>query len=234
MNGERHYVINGDWAIDGPGTYEVAGTTVHYARDAGNHESLEAAGPTQEDLHLMVLFQESNPGIEYEFWLPREQPQPLQGDSSPLRQPQPRGIDLEPPSRPQPLPWTMSAPPTPTPKGKSQRIRHYCESDFVFRARILAKRQLGQETRYDVQVKHTYHNRSPLVHREYVWVSNACDCPQLLERREYLLMARRHVNYEHTLNRILLQRGSYARPWSPREDMLLRDIAVHCTRDRPA
>uniref|UniRef100_A0A8C8SJI4 ADAMTS/ADAMTS-like Spacer 1 domain-containing protein n=1 Tax=Pelusios castaneus TaxID=367368 RepID=A0A8C8SJI4_9SAUR len=117
MNGERHYVINGDWAIDGPGTYEVAGTTVHYARDAGNHESLEAAGPTQEDLHLMVLFQESNPGIEYEFWLPREQPQPLQGDSSPLRQPQPRGIDLEPPSRPQPLPWTMSAPPTPATLG---------------------------------------------------------------------------------------------------------------------
>ncbi|XP_037741863.1 ADAMTS-like protein 5 [Chelonia mydas] len=262
MNGEQQYVINGDWAIDWPGAYEVAGTTVRYARDADNHETLEAAGPTEEDLHVMVLFQEPNPGIEYEFWLPRERHGHLQGDSSPLRQPQPRGVNLDPPSVPQPGPWTTLVPPThlsirdtttersrrgptdttqtgscgrcQTPKGKSQRIRHYCQSDFVFRARILAKRPMGQETRYDVQVKHTYRNRFPLVHREYVWVSNACDCPPLLERREYLLMARRHVNYEHTLNRILLQRDSYARPWSPREDMLLRDIAGHCARGRPA
>uniref|UniRef100_A0A8C0G8T7 ADAMTS like 5 n=1 Tax=Chelonoidis abingdonii TaxID=106734 RepID=A0A8C0G8T7_CHEAB len=242
MNGEQRYVINGDWAIDWPGAYEVAGTTVHYARDPDNHETLEAAGPTEEDLHIMqVLFQEPNPGIEYEYWLPREQHGHLQSDSSPLRQPHPRGINLDPPSVPQPGPWTTLVPPThlrscgrcQTPKGKSQRIRHYCQSDFVFRARILAKRPIGQEMRYDVQVKHTYRNRFPLVHREYVWVSNACDCPQLLERREYLLMARRHVNYEHTLNRILLQRGSYARPWSPREDKLLRDITGHCTRGRP-
>ncbi|KAG6926439.1 ADAMTS like 5 [Chelydra serpentina] len=262
MNREQRYVINGDWAIDWPGAYEVAGTTVRYARDADNHESLEAAGPTEEDLHIMVLFQEPNPGIEYEFWLPRERHGHLQGDSSPLRQPQPRGIDLDPPSTPQPGPWTTAVPPTHlsirdattersrqgatdttqrgscgscrTPKGKSQRIRHYCQSDFVFRARILAKRPIGQETRYDVQVKHTYRNRFPLVHREYVWVPNACDCPPLLERREYLLMARRHVNYEHTLNRILLPRGGYARPWSPREDTLLRDVAGHCARGRPA
>ncbi|XP_065434569.1 ADAMTS-like protein 5 isoform X3 [Chrysemys picta bellii] len=263
MNGEQQYVINGDWAIDWPGAYEVAGTTVRYARDPDNHETLEAAGPTEEDLHIMqVLVQEPNPGIEYEFWLPRERHGHLQGNSSPLRQPQPRDLDLNPPTVPQPGPWTTLVPPThlsvrdtttersrrgptdtaqtgscgrcQTPKGKSQRIRHYCQSDFVFRARILAKRPIGQETRYDVQVKHTYRNRFPLVHREYVWVSNACDCPPLLERREYLLMARRHVNYEHTLNRILLQRGSYARPWSPREDQLLRDIAGHCARGRPA
>lgn len=104
----------------------------------------------------------------------------------------------------------------------------------MFRARILAKRPVGQETRYDVQVQHTYRNRFPLVHREYVWVPDACDCPALLERREYLLMARRHVNYEHTLNRILLPRGSYTRPWSPREDALLRDIAGRCAQGRPA
>ncbi|XP_075758835.1 ADAMTS-like protein 5 isoform X7 [Pelodiscus sinensis] len=262
MTGEQRYVINGDWAIDWPGAYEVAGTTVRYARNADNHETLEAAGPTAEDLHVMVLFQEPNPGIEYEFWLPRDQHGRLQGDSSHLHQPPPRGIGLDPPSTPQPVPPTTPAPPTPpslratpterprhgptdpaqpgscgrcqTPKGKSQRIRHYCQSDFVFRARILAKRPVGQETRYDVQVQHTYRNRFPLVHREYVWVPDACDCPALLERREYLLMARRHVNYEHTLNRILLPRGSYTRPWSPREDALLRDIAGRCAQGRPA
>ncbi|XP_075758832.1 uncharacterized protein LOC102457628 isoform X4 [Pelodiscus sinensis] len=53
MTGEQRYVINGDWAIDWPGAYEVAGTTVRYARNADNHETLEAAGPTAEDLHVM-------------------------------------------------------------------------------------------------------------------------------------------------------------------------------------
>lgn len=101
-------------------------------------------------------------------------------------------------------------------------------SFIVFRARILEKRYIGQETRYDVQVKHTYRNHFPIVHREFVWVSNTCDCPLLTEQREYVLMARRHVNYEHTFNRILLQRGSYVRPWSPREDLQLRDVPKHC------
>uniref|UniRef100_A0A493T4G8 NTR domain-containing protein n=1 Tax=Anas platyrhynchos platyrhynchos TaxID=8840 RepID=A0A493T4G8_ANAPP len=119
------------------------------------------------------------------------------------------------------------------PKGRSQRIRHFCQSDFVFRAQILARRSVGQETRYEVQVQTPYRHRFPLVPREYVWVPDACGCPPLLEGREYLLMARRHVNYEHTLNRILLQRDGYARPWSPREDRLVREAARHCAPPRP-
>uniref|UniRef100_A0A8D0BJ17 NTR domain-containing protein n=1 Tax=Salvator merianae TaxID=96440 RepID=A0A8D0BJ17_SALMN len=238
MDANQHYIINGDWVIDWPGVFEVAGAKVRYSRTADTHESLEADGPTQEDLWVMVLFREPSPGIEYQYWLPRERFYPVQSDASPLHQPQPReagdGAMGEPP--------TTAAPRIPnprgadkrecgkceTPKGKSQRIQHYCNSDFVFRARILSRRYLGLETRYDVQVKHTYRNRFPLVHREYVWVSNTCDCPLLTERREYVLMARRHVNYEHTLNRILLQRSSYARPWSPREDLQLRDAATLC------
>uniref|UniRef100_A0A8D0L5D2 ADAMTS like 5 n=1 Tax=Sphenodon punctatus TaxID=8508 RepID=A0A8D0L5D2_SPHPU len=238
MNGNQHYVINGDWAIDWPGVYEVAGTKVQYTRASDSHEILEATGPTQEDLHVMVLFQEPNPGIEYQFWLPREQYGHNRGDASSLRQPQTREANADPPRDwvvPPPLktlccPLTGSCGRCRTPKGKSQRIRYYCQSDFVFRARILAKRPIGQEMRYDVQVQHTYRNRYPIVHREYVWVSNACNCPLLAERREYVLMARRHVNYEHTLNRILLQRGSYARPWTPREDMQLRAAARTCAR----
>lgn len=104
----------------------------------------------------------------------------------------------------------------------------------VFRARILSKRYVGSETRYDVQVQQTYRNRFPLRSREYVWVPNTCDCPHLLERREYLLMARNHVNFEQTLNRLLLQRGDYARPWSPREDLQLRDAAPRCQPGPPA
>ncbi|GAB0200814.1 ADAMTS-like protein 5 [Grus japonensis] len=168
MTSDGHYVLNGDWSIAWPGPYEVAGTWLHYTRAPDGTESLEAPGPTDQDLHVMVLLQEPNPGIEYEFWLPRGHPQPRR----------------------------------------------------VFQGRILAQRLVGQETRYEVEVKTPYRHRFPLVRREYVWVPNTCGCPSLREGSEYLLMARRHVNYEHTLNRILLQDDGYARPWTPREDRL--------------
>ncbi|XP_032992689.1 ADAMTS-like protein 5 isoform X1 [Lacerta agilis] len=258
MTANQRYIINGDWAIDWPGTYEVAGTQVRYTRTADAHESLEAAGPIQEDLLVMVLFQEPNAGIEFQFWLPNERFHSIQSDTSPLRQPQTREVGDSPPREQQAI---LPAPPsqndiarktpqregTPlpakvppgssgqcgacnSPRGKSQRIHHYCSSDFVFRARILSKRRVGQETRYDVQVLHTYRNRFPVVRREFVWVPDACDCPLLAEQREYVLMARRHVNYEHTLNRLLLPRGGYARPWTPREDLQLRDVPKHCSQ----
>ncbi|XP_074934180.1 ADAMTS-like protein 5 isoform X1 [Phalacrocorax aristotelis] len=261
MTSDGHYVINGDWSITWPGSYEVAGTQVHYARAPDGTESLEVPGPTDEDLHVMVLLQEPNPSIEYEFWLPHGQPQPSRGDTSPLRQPQPREAGSPPPREPPvtpipaPPPQTrgsaMEPPPRSPPsrsragaatgrcgrcrpaKGRSQRIRHFCQSDFVFQGRILARRLVGQETRYEVEVKTPYRHHFPLVTREYVWVPNTCGCPPLREGGEYLLMARRHVNYERTLNRILLQDDGYARPWTPREDRLVREAARHCPQPRP-
>ncbi|NWV71758.1 ATL5 protein, partial [Malurus elegans] len=98
----------------------------------------------------------------------------------------------------------------------------------VFHGRILARRLVGQETRYEVEVKAPYRHRFPLVSREYLWVPNTCGCPALSPGGEYLLMARRHVNHEHTLNRILLQDDGYARPWTPREARLVREAARHC------
>lgn len=50
-----------------------------------------------------MLLQEPNPGIEYEFWLPRGLPQRSMVDTSALRQPQPRGAGSPPPAEP-PLP----------------------------------------------------------------------------------------------------------------------------------
>ncbi|CAM9764780.1 unnamed protein product, partial [Bubo scandiacus] len=209
MTSNGRYVLNGDWSIAWPGPYEVAGTRLHYARAPDGTESLEAPGPTDEDLHVMVLLQEPNPGIEYEFWLPRGHPQPGRGDASPLRQPQPRGAGSPPPREPPvslaptppPQPWgsAMAPPPRSPPgrsgagaaagrcgrcrpaKGRSQRIRHFCQSDFVFQGRILARRLVGQETRYEVEVKTPYRHRFPLVPREYVWVPNTCGCPPLRE-----------------------------------------------------
>ncbi|NXO21775.1 ATL5 protein, partial [Cisticola juncidis] len=93
----------------------------------------------------------------------------------------------------------------------------------VFHGLILARAEVGQETRYEVQVKGRYRQRFPLVSREYLWVPSTCGCPALLPGTEYLLMAKRHVNHEHTLNRLLLPEHGYARPWTPRQARLARE-----------
>ncbi|XP_059726006.1 ADAMTS-like protein 5 isoform X2 [Haemorhous mexicanus] len=114
MASDGRYVLNGDWAIAWPGPYEAAGTLLTYSRAPDGTESLEAPGPTHEDLHVMALLQEPNPGIEYQFWLPRGHPQLGRGDTSPLRQPQPRGAGSPPPPEP---PHSPAPAPPPPPRG---------------------------------------------------------------------------------------------------------------------
>ncbi|XP_029354692.1 ADAMTS-like protein 5 isoform X2 [Echeneis naucrates] len=118
-------------------------------------------------------------------------------------------------------------------KGRRERQRQYCQKDFVFRGRVLGKLYRGEETRYDVQIIHTYRNRFRLEHREFLWVPNVCDCPHLEEGRQYVLMVRRHINYERTLNRILLEEDSYVVPYKPREDELLRPLERLCSNRGP-
>nr|XP_060640713.1 ADAMTS-like protein 5 [Anolis sagrei ordinatus] len=228
MDAQQRFLLNGDWTVDRPGLYPAAGTEMYYSRTADVLETLEAPGPTQEELTIMVLFQAPNPGIKFEFWVPKE------GSSSPSalrRQQQTREAQGE---HPLEAP-TATAPPQreqcgkcPVAKGKSQRMRHYCSSDFVFRAQILSRRPVGRETRYDLRVEETYRNRFPLERREFAWAPGTCTCPLLEEGRHYLLMARRHVNFEGTLNRLLLPRGGYAQPWTPREDRQARQLAGMC------
>uniref|UniRef100_A0A3B3CEV4 ADAM metallopeptidase with thrombospondin type 1 motif, 6 n=1 Tax=Oryzias melastigma TaxID=30732 RepID=A0A3B3CEV4_ORYME len=67
--GEDYY-INGAWTIDWPRKFEIAGTTFHYKRPTDDPESLEALGPTTENLVVMVLLQEQNLGIRYKFNVP--------------------------------------------------------------------------------------------------------------------------------------------------------------------
>ncbi|KAM6985144.1 A disintegrin and metalloproteinase with thrombospondin motifs 19-like [Aplochiton taeniatus] len=67
--------INSDWKIDPPGDFHVGGTTVHYAR-RGLWEKMSAKGPTTSPLHLMVLlFNDPNYGVHYEYTVPTEQHQ---------------------------------------------------------------------------------------------------------------------------------------------------------------
>uniref|UniRef100_A0A3Q4HAW9 ADAMTS like 5 n=1 Tax=Neolamprologus brichardi TaxID=32507 RepID=A0A3Q4HAW9_NEOBR len=241
QNGRSQFLINGNWKISIPGEYSVAGTKLVYRRSADTWESFEVPGPTQEDLHLMVLATDRNPGIEYEYWLPPDQYALYHGRRSPLRQAHHTASYL---------PWsqptasattTTTRVPQNTPrphwckrvKGRRERQRQYCQKDFVFRARVLLKLQRGEETRYDVQIIHTYRNRFRLEHREFLWVPNVCDCPNLEVGKQYIFMARRHINYERTLNRILLEEESYVVPYRPREDELLWPLERLCSNRGP-
>ncbi|XP_026233692.1 ADAMTS-like protein 5 [Anabas testudineus] len=286
QNGRSQFVINGNWKISVPGEYNVAGTKLLYRRSADTWESFEVPGPTQEDLHLMVLATARNPGIEYEYWLPPDQYALYHGRRSPLRQAHHTASYLPwgqpsttattsttwaPPvtSRPHRFLRPVKPPrqssdhshhqpilprlerednhrnllPQPSPgrhcgkcrrvKGRRERQRQYCQKDFVFRAKVLGKLYRGEETRYDVLIIHTYRNRFRLEHREFLWVPNVCDCPQLEKGKQYILMVRRHINYEHTLNRILLEEESYVVPYKPREDKLLQPLERLCSNRGP-
>ncbi|MBN3310732.1 ATS19 metalloproteinase, partial [Amia calva] len=64
--------INSDWKIEHPGSFNIAGTTVHYVR-RGLWEKISAKGPTTSPLHLLVLlFNDQNYGIHYEYTIPTE------------------------------------------------------------------------------------------------------------------------------------------------------------------
>ncbi|XP_062340399.1 A disintegrin and metalloproteinase with thrombospondin motifs 19-like [Osmerus eperlanus] len=71
--------INSNWKIDHPGSFNMAGTTVHYVR-RGLWEKMSAKGPTTSPLHLMVLlFNEQNHCIHYEYTIPTEASPEFQG-----------------------------------------------------------------------------------------------------------------------------------------------------------
>uniref|UniRef100_A0A6I8P898 ADAM metallopeptidase with thrombospondin type 1 motif 7 n=1 Tax=Ornithorhynchus anatinus TaxID=9258 RepID=A0A6I8P898_ORNAN len=64
------YFLNGGWTIQWNGDYKVAGTTFTYER-TGNWENLTSPGPTREPVWIQLLFQESNPGVRYEYTIRR-------------------------------------------------------------------------------------------------------------------------------------------------------------------
>ncbi|XP_078531739.1 A disintegrin and metalloproteinase with thrombospondin motifs 19 [Lissotriton helveticus] len=72
--------INNDWKIEHPGTFNLAGTTVHYVR-RGLWEKISARGPTTSPLHLLVLlFHDQNYSLHYEYTLPLD---PVPDNQSP-------------------------------------------------------------------------------------------------------------------------------------------------------
>uniref|UniRef100_A0A663FHT7 ADAM metallopeptidase with thrombospondin type 1 motif 12 n=1 Tax=Aquila chrysaetos chrysaetos TaxID=223781 RepID=A0A663FHT7_AQUCH len=66
------YYLNGGFIIQWNGEYKVAGTVFQYDR-TGDLENLTAPGPTNESIWIQLLFQETNPGIHYEYTVRKEE-----------------------------------------------------------------------------------------------------------------------------------------------------------------
>ncbi|XP_051890079.1 A disintegrin and metalloproteinase with thrombospondin motifs 12-like [Pristis pectinata] len=65
------YFLNGGFIIQWNGDYNAAGTTFKYERN-GNLENLTAPGPTKEPVWIQLLFQETNPGVRYEYTIKKD------------------------------------------------------------------------------------------------------------------------------------------------------------------
>ncbi|XP_067651934.1 A disintegrin and metalloproteinase with thrombospondin motifs 16-like isoform X2 [Haliotis asinina] len=65
------YYLNGNRAVAWPGIYKLGGADFTYKRPYSNPETLESDGPLGEDLVLEMLVQDRNPGIVYEYTIPK-------------------------------------------------------------------------------------------------------------------------------------------------------------------
>ncbi|XP_073534603.1 A disintegrin and metalloproteinase with thrombospondin motifs 16 [Phyllobates terribilis] len=72
-NTQKKYYLNGYWTIDWPGQYKFAGAVFEYKRPYNNPETLISAGPTNETIIVEILLQGKNPGIVWEFSMPRQE-----------------------------------------------------------------------------------------------------------------------------------------------------------------
>ncbi|ELV10762.1 ADAMTS-like protein 4 [Tupaia chinensis] len=126
-------IINGNWAVDPPGSYVAGGTVFRYdrpPREEGKGESLSADGPTTQPVDVYMIFQEENPGVFYQYVI--SSPASVLENPTlepPVPQLQPEVLRVEPASAPRPArtPGTlqrqvripqMPAPPHPrTPSG---------------------------------------------------------------------------------------------------------------------
>ncbi|KAJ8289642.1 hypothetical protein GJAV_G00003640 [Gymnothorax javanicus] len=67
------YYLNGHWVIDYSRAASIAGTVLYYQRGAEGEmvpETITGRGPTTEPLIVEIISQETNQGVEYEYYLP--------------------------------------------------------------------------------------------------------------------------------------------------------------------
>ncbi|CAG9564025.1 unnamed protein product [Danaus chrysippus] len=61
------FIMNGEFAVSSPGTYEAAGARFVYSRKTGL-DSVYALGPTHDSIDIMILYTQPNPSIKYEYF----------------------------------------------------------------------------------------------------------------------------------------------------------------------
>ncbi|KAL0869886.1 hypothetical protein ABMA27_006086 [Loxostege sticticalis] len=61
------YIVNGEFAVSAPGTYDAAGARFIYSRAAGL-DNVFVMGPILQPVDIMVLYTQPNPSIRYEYF----------------------------------------------------------------------------------------------------------------------------------------------------------------------
>lgn len=73
-NASNHYYLNGNWRIDFPRPLTFAGSIWHYDRRPQGFaapDHITALGPTTEIVYLVLLYQDRNVGVHYEYSVPQ-------------------------------------------------------------------------------------------------------------------------------------------------------------------
>ncbi|XP_075417434.1 ADAMTS-like protein 4 [Tenrec ecaudatus] len=101
-------IINGNWAVDPPGSYTAGGTTFRYSRpprEEGTGESLSAEGPTTQPVDVYMIFQEENSGVFYQYVISSPPPSlehPTPEAPAPQLQPEILRVQPQPAAAPRP------------------------------------------------------------------------------------------------------------------------------------
>ncbi|XP_044011690.1 papilin isoform X3 [Aphidius gifuensis] len=69
------YYLNGNWRIDFPRSLRFAGTIFHYSRVPQGFsapDTITAKGPTTEAIYIVLLYQDRNVGVDYEYSVPKK------------------------------------------------------------------------------------------------------------------------------------------------------------------
>ncbi|KAF5280293.1 hypothetical protein FQR65_LT03102 [Abscondita terminalis] len=70
-NANGSFIINGDWKFGSSRNVESAGTKFYYkGQDATTKESISASGPLTNSIDILLVTQQPNPGIKYDYALP--------------------------------------------------------------------------------------------------------------------------------------------------------------------
>ena len=80
---------------------------------------------------------------------------------------------------------------------------------------VLGSDEVIGERRYEVLVHQSYKNTVPLLHKEFLWLDNPCNCPRLRTGRSYIVMGRTAVTKGNEV-RFVLGAGTYVKRYNPR------------------